>query len=272
MNWRSWLRRKPPKPPAEGDVGGKPRAPRDTHAPLRELLFADESLECVARFVLQQEALGAGVGSLWRRLANVAAWVAQEHRERAIEELHRLLEDKGQDARSCFQFWNYLRQLGQPPAPEVAVRVLGFVIEHARRGSPEILSAYWDGSARLLDVRGDFSAFTHPSPVMVAHVRRCLRVCQPLVDATRPANGPRPAPPDGTRCRITVLTPAGLRAREGDWEALWADEVCGPVLEMAEELSQRLMEDAVEKGLWRSDVAPWPGRGGASGEGGPLVH
>ena len=250
----------------------RPEVPRDTYAPLRMLLYADESLEHVARFVLQQEALGEVIRPLWRRLADVAAWVAQGHRQRAIEELHRLLEDEGHDARSCFQFWNYLRQLGETPAPAVATRILGVVIEHARQGPPEILSAYWDGSARVMDAKGDFRAFTNPAPPMVDHVRQALSVCRPLVEATNPASGPRPAPPVGARCRITVLTPAGLRAREGEWEALWNDEVSGAVLEMAGALSERLWEAAAEKGLWSSGGAPWPRRGGQGGEGGPLVH
>ncbi|NMO16302.1 hypothetical protein HPC49_49405 [Pyxidicoccus fallax] len=244
----------------------------DPHASLREQLFADESLESVARFVLQQEAMGGQVSSDCRRLARVAAWVAREHRALAIEELYRLLEDEGHDARSCFQFWNYLRQLGEAPGPEVAARILGLVIEHSRQGRPEVVCAYWDGTARWLDGRGDFTGFTDPAPFMVDEMRRLLRVCGPLVEATGPLRHPRPPPPSGTRCRLTVLTPAGLRMREGLLEELWGDAVCGPVLEMAGELTERLMKESQSMGLWRPGMAPWPKRGGPDGGGGSTVH
>ena len=272
MSGWGWLKRKLSKWHRREDREEAPVAAVDEHAPRRALIFADESLESVARFVLQQEALGARVGPVWQRLAAVAAGVAQGHRARAIEELYRLLEDAGDDARSCFQFWNYLRQLGDAPGPEVAVRILGLVIEHSRHGRPELVSAYWDGTARWLDVMGDFQGFTNPAPSMVAEMQRFLRVCLPLVEATGPSSGPRPPPPTGARCRITVLTPAGLRMREGLWEELWDDEVCGPVLEMVGELTERLMRESQSMGLWRQGMSPWPRRGGPDGGGSSSVH
>ncbi|MCY1018422.1 hypothetical protein [Pyxidicoccus sp. MSG2] len=265
-----WLKRKPSKQLADGAQAG-PVAAQDLYAPLRELIFADESLEGVARFVLQEEASGTQARPLWTRLAKVAAQVAQGQRRPAIEELYRLLDDEGEDARSCFQFWNYLRQLDEQPGPAVATRVLGLVIEHARQGGPEILSAYWDGTARMLPASGDFRMYTEPAPFMVAEVRRWLRVCKPLAEGVEPLKGPRPPPPSGSRGRITVLTPGGLRTREAEWDALWEDALCGPVLEMAGALSERLVAVLEQNGTWRSGVAPWPRRGGQYA-GGSQVH
>lgn len=270
MNWKRWLQWWPWKRRVAdvGDAG--PAAPPDEYAALRELLFADEPLEGVACFVGQQEALGVGVSSLWRRLADVAELVARGEHPRAIEALHRLMADEGHDARSSFQFWNFLRQLGEVPGPEVAMRVLGLVVEHARHGTSEILAAYWDGTARLLDAKGAFRMFTKPAPAMVDQMRGDLGVCQPLAEATRPASGPRAAPPAGARCRITVLTPAGLRIREGAWEALRSDALCGPVLQMADALRERLMREVAAMGApWEQGVMTGPEQGG---EGGPLVH
>lgn len=272
MSWKDWLRRKPRKQAGREDSGAVPGAPGDEYGPLRELIFADESLEAVARFVLEQEAQGEEVRPTWRRLARVAAWVAQEHRGLAIEELYRILEDERDDARSCFQCWNFLRQLGEVPGPEVARRVLGLVIERSHAGRPELVAAYWDGTARWLDVKGGFRIFTDPDPSMVANIRRRLRVCRPLVEVTDASSGPRPPPPTGPRCRITVLTPAGLRMREGTWAALWDDDVTGPVLEMGGELTERLTDASPPKELWRPGVGPWPRRSGPEGEGGPSVH
>jgi hypothetical protein len=271
MGWMDWLKRKPSKPLAPGGEQAMPGGARDIYAPLRELIFADESLEGVARFVLEQEASGTEAKEVWKRLAKVAAQVAQGERRPAIEELYRLLEDEGEDARSCFQFWNYLRQLGEQPGPAVATRVLGLVIEHSRHGGPEILSAYWDGNARLMDASGDFRMFSDPAPFMVAAVRRWLRVCRPLAEGVVPMSGPRPAPPSGSRCRITVLTPGGLRTCEGEWDALWADALCGPVMEMAGALTERLVAVLEDNGTWRSGVAPLP-RSGGLGAGSSQVH
>jgi hypothetical protein len=275
MNWSSWWKRKRQKPqkPLGTEVRQvEPGSPWDSYAPLRELIFADESLERVAGFVAQQERSGQKVRPLWKRLARVADWVARGQRSLAVEELHCLLEDEGEDARSYFQFWHYLRQLGELPGPAIATRILGLVIEHSRQGRPELLSAYWDGTARWLDAKGGFQGFTNPDAIMVDNIRGCLGVCEPLVEATSPSTGPRPAPPVGARCRITVLTPAGLRSREGTWEALWDDAVCGPVLDVAGALSERLLEDLEGKGLGTTGVAPWPRRGGQGGDGGSLVH
>jgi hypothetical protein len=270
MGWTDWLKRKPSKQLADGEQAGVGAA-QDIYAPLRELIFADESLEGVARFVLQEEASGKPAKPLWTRLAKVAAQVAQGQQRPAIEELYRLLDDEGEDARSCFQFWNYLRQLGEQPGPAVATRPLGLVIEHARHGGPEILAAYWDGTARMMAAGGDFRMYTEPAPFMVADVRRWLRVCRPLAETVEPLKGPRPPPPSGSRVRITVLTPGGLRTREGAWDALWEDGVCGPVMEMAGALTERLVAVLEQNGTWQSGVAPWPRQGGRSA-GGSQVH
>jgi hypothetical protein len=77
----------------------------------------------------------------------------------------------------------------------------------------------------------------------------------------------------GPQCRITVLTPAGLRIREGAWEALRADALCGPVLQMADALRERLRREVVAMGApWEHDVIAGPGPRGPDGDGGPLVH
>ncbi|MFP2908497.1 hypothetical protein ACLESD_26275 [Pyxidicoccus sp. 3LFB2] len=270
MSWRKWLKRKPPKRRVGEDRKPESGLPAEAYAPLRELIFADESLEQVAGFVAQQVRAGEDVRPLWKRLAQVAAWVSKGQRPLAVEELRRLLEDEGEDARSFFQFWNYLRQLGEVPGPAVATRILGLVVEYSREGRPAFLAAYWDGTARLLEANGEFQGFTNPDALMVDNVREFLAVCGPLVEATRPSPGPRPAPPVGERCLITVLTPAGLRSREGTWAALWDDAVSGPVLDMAAELRQRLLEYAL--GPAAGGAAPWPGRRSQGGAGGPPVQ
>ncbi|QSQ23795.1 hypothetical protein JY651_02080 [Pyxidicoccus parkwayensis] len=273
MDWKHWLKWRPWKRRVVEAGATTPAVPSDEHAALRELLFADEPLESVVRFVREQEASGGGVSSLWRRLADVAELVARREHSRAVEELRRLMDDEGHDARSCFQFWNFLRQLGEVPSPDVATRVLGLVVEDARHGALDILAAYWDGTARLMDAKGGFRIFTKPAPVMVDHMRRDLRVCEPLVAATRPASSPRAAPPVGSRGRVTVLTPAGLRVRDGEWEELRADALCGPVLQMADALRERLLRGVAAMGPpWEHGVLALPGPGGPDGEGGPLVH
>ncbi len=245
-----------------------PGEPRDVHADLRELIFADEPLERVATYAAEQD---TDAESSWKRLAEVAALVREDHAALAIPALYRILEDAGDDSRDVFQVWNYLRQLGEVPAPEVARRILGLVIERSLQDSQEILAAYWDGKARHLNARKDYHLFESPAPFMVAAIRRFLRTSRPLVETTLPSSAPRAAPPSGGRCRISVLTPAGLHVCEDTWDALWSSDVGGPILGEAGWMTHRLIQAARSTGLWKREVAPWPTREGQDG-GPPRVH
>lgn len=267
VGWLRWLRTLewPWKQQAAGAVK------QDLLAELRALLFADEGLESVARYAVGRSRRKAN--DSWDFFARAAEQARGGHPREARKQLRSLLELAGLDARSRLLAWHCLRQLGETPSREEAGRVLGIIIEGESRQGPDILAAYADGTARLLPPGGDYLMSEKPSAAQLLDIRRFLRTGQPLVHARRPLRGPRSAPPSGTRCRISVLTPAGHHVQEGEREALKQERRTGPILHAAETISRAL---SVQLWLAREacDEAPLeetPREDAAEG-GGPEVH
>jgi hypothetical protein len=238
---------------------------------LRRLLFADEALESVGGYAAARPRGRAD--DSWSFFARASERVCEGRPRLARQELHGLLELEGLDARSRLLAWHCLRQLGEAPSREEAGRVLGIIVESDSPQGPEILAAYADGTARLLPPGGAFLMFERPSPRQHRVILGFLRTGRSLVQARRPLRGPRPAPPSGTWCRVSVLTPAGHRLQVGERLALLRDRRVGPILSEAESLARGLnAELELAAGGWEEETASGTLDGEDTGTGGPVIH
>ncbi|MCP3144187.1 hypothetical protein [Pyxidicoccus xibeiensis] len=237
MGWPRWFQKRlkqraSPRPVEE-----------DPLAELREMLFADESLESAARFAASRGEL-TGKNAAWGFFARAADRLREHHREGAIRELQEMLVQHGDDSRFRLLAWHCLRWLGQHPDRQESARILGIIIECEQWQRPDILAVYADGTARLLCPRRGFFGFEEPSSEVKEVAQWFVQTGQALVATQPPLQGPRPAPPSGAEFRVSVLTPAGPRIQQGTWDALRSEARTAPILQAAVAVRLRLGAEA----------------------------
>jgi len=203
----------------------------------KPFLFADQDLDELASDIApRQGALAEAVGHLragnpgeaevvlasailtnpgevgpWHRLVLAMAQVRVGKSAAAIRTL-RSLGDSTQESRIRLWTWQALRRLGVEPAPEVARRVEGVVIEVDGGHGVETLAAYADGRARYLLPTGAKVIWDAPDGRLERAVADVVAGGALVIEATTP--GRLPGEPAPGAARMTLLTGAGPRAAE----------------------------------------------------------
>jgi len=145
--------------------------------PIRQLLFASQSLREQARLVSLDEASGP-----LQFMADARQLAEEGKLSEAASALRSILQSPKLETRIQLFAWSGLRELGEKPEGRLAYEVLGVVVEVPQEGAYDTLAAYVDGSARYLNFSGKAVFWDAPDPAI-------KRLCQALVDSTIPASG-----------------------------------------------------------------------------------
>ena len=135
-------------------------------------------------------------------------------RERAVLAARGALAIPGLEARGVAQAWAVLRELGEPPPPALAGRVLAVVAEVATEAGPLAAAAFADGEARQVDGAGRAWTGGRAEPDVHAAALALVEAAGALPGTAVPPPDPSPPlpPPPADGVRWTLLTPAGRRA------------------------------------------------------------
>lgn len=162
----------------------------------------------------------------------------------AVDQWRQVLAANNLESRHHLQAWHFLRQHGQPPAPEVATNLLGVVIEVGMPKGLDLLAAYTDYSARYYNFSGAGVVWEHPDNSLDALIDSLLNASREVVAKIGPWDKERPAPPPSGQMRLSFLTPSGLHFGQGPISALASDPIGGRVVQAATQLMQALTAKA----------------------------
>jgi hypothetical protein len=136
-------------------------------------------------------------------------------------------------------YWSAARELGEAPPEADAQRVLGVVVEVPQARGLDTLAAYADGRARYFNQAGGAVVWEKTEGDESDLAREVVRTAQAAVDLTPVVVRRTPYP--GEVVRLTLLTPGGLRVKEGSFEEIGAGPL-SPTLENAARLLRVLLD------------------------------
>ena len=185
----------------KGLFGGTTAGKSDKEDPIRQLLFASQSLrEQVSH--LRPDGRSGPVQSI----ADAQRLVEEGKAREAIARLRGVLDSPALETRIQLWVWSALRELGEKPEGKSAFEVLGAVLEMPSGGAYDTLAGYVDGSARYLNFSGRAIFCDAPDP-------KVKLLCQALVDSTIPVSSkatPRTSLSlPKRRVQVTMLTRSG---------------------------------------------------------------
>lgn len=162
----------------------------------------------------------------------------------AIDALSSVADNESLESRQILEAWCCLRAIGVSPPPRDARRVYGVVLEVPVDGGLDLLAAYADHSARYINHAGNVIIWDTRGDDMDESIDDLLRACRPMAESVGPWVGKRPDPPQHERVRLNVLTPSGLRVREGTFAELSEDTLADPAITAGVTLLQLLTQHA----------------------------
>jgi hypothetical protein len=214
---------------------GGPPPPASAVVSLRETLFGDMPLDQWARDT-------AAEGTFpWSAFAKARAHLATGKRDSAVECWREVVRHPAMDTRHYLQAWHFLARHGHPPAPEVARRVLGVVVEVALPEGLDVLAAYADHTARYHGHAGSAAVWERPDTSLDAAIQELLRAASVTVAGLSPWAGERAPAPNPGYVHLSFLTPGGLHVVQAPWSELSRDPLAARVLQDATTLMTALL-------------------------------
>lgn len=203
---------------------------------LRDLLFADETLEKMATY-----ATGDGGDDPLTLFAAASRAVTAGDDPTAIEALHKVLALPGLESRVYLQAWCCLREKQVVPPPDLANQIQGVVVEVALEDGLDIVAAYSDHSARYYNFAGGGIIWESQEGEINKLIDALLLCGQNIVNVTGTWDLPRPPAPGKGMARVNALTFGGLHFGQAELTVLAADPVGGPAVRAALALMQALI-------------------------------
>lgn len=203
---------------------------------LRELLFADESLEGIAA----RASADGESGPLGLFAAAHRAAVAGDE-PAAIKALQGIIALPDLETRVCLQAWRCLRDMKVAPPDDLAGKIQGIVVEVPVGAGHDLVAAYGDHTARYYNFAGGGVVWEIPEDEVDRLIDELLARGQNIVNATGIWDQPRPPAPGKGIARVNALTFGGLHFGEGEFSILAADPLGGPAIKAAFVLMQALI-------------------------------
>ncbi len=203
---------------------------------LRDLLFADESLQNIA-------ARAGATGGNDPLASFAAAYNAMSSGDEATAKanLEKIIGSPGLETRVYLQAWCCLREGKVAPPPELAGKIQGMVVEVAMENGLDIVAAYSDHSARYFNYAGGGIVWENQDDEMNKLIDDLLVCGQNIVNNTGVWNQPRPPAPGKGMARVNALTFGGLHFGQAALSVLAADPLGGPAIKAAFNLMQALI-------------------------------
>jgi hypothetical protein len=210
-----------------GDDGGVVLAVRDT-------LYGDAPTE-------QWPPEGEPAGEFpWSAFVEARERLAAGSVEDAKRAWRDVLERPGLESRHYLQAWQFLRERGESPPPDVAKQVLGLVVEMALPEGLDVLALYADRSVRYYNHAGGAVVLDRAEGVPGELVDALLEAAAGVVEQIGPWEEARPGPPPRKHLRLSFLTPSGLHFGEGPTAALEREPMAAPIVQGATALVAEL--------------------------------
>jgi hypothetical protein len=231
---------------ATGTATSQPGADPEAMADLKNLLFADQSLdELLSMFEPTQTPLPNDPMSLFA--SSVAASRANKTDE-AKNQLKHALALPGTESRIQLWAWKGLRELGEPPPEDVADKVQGVVCELHNEAGVGTLAAYADGRARWLSSQGAGVVWEVPGSdaTISALITKLLKAAEPLVKAAPLSDTHRTPEPEIENFRVSILTYSGIRTVEVYGPSIEQNQPIAALLEASVNLLAELTRKSAE--------------------------
>ena len=216
-----------------------PDADATFYAKMRELLFADMSLEEFLKEIesnkdvlkhpppfanqslketLKQfenyppKSAASDPFSLW---ASSLAASQKGQLEEAKKYLKQVLATET-ESRVRLLTWKALRALGERPSPKVAAEVQGVICELHNEAGVGTIAAYADGRARWIGGQGAMTVWESPgaNAELSAVIREFLKSAEPLIQMTPATDKHKTAEPEMDHFRVSILTYGGIHTVE----------------------------------------------------------
>ena len=181
----------------------------------------------------------------WQSFVAARDALAAGHTDEAVKAWTKIASTPSRESRQVLQAWTFLRSQGVVPSGTEAERVLGVVCDVAVGKQHDVLAAYRDGSARYLNHSGKVVVADGGPAEVIAAVAGIIGVASPLGALIGVWDRPELPAVGVGQGRLLLLTPGGFRFGQGPQDALWKDEVAGPVLNAATGLMQLLTSASV---------------------------
>lgn len=213
---------------------------RSPHPQLREALLCDQSLAQLADLPDDDP------DTPLARFAAARASALVGDRVRARRHLHELLQLSTCSTQQQLLAWNCLRELDELPAPAIAAKVRGVVVDIGTPAGLETIAAYEGHTAKLILRQGEVHSTDAPHRACVDAIDRLLVTGRRVVAHTAPHRGPAEAAPESGHACIRVLTFAGTHVGVGPTQTLARDPIGGAVLAAANALQAAMLHRDAE--------------------------
>lgn len=200
-----------PAPKLEVFTPGENGISPEGGAALKNLLFADETIETFLRHT-KPDSRDVNEEP-WRSFDLYIRHSKEGNAEEAKRNLRRVLTlPNVKETRMRLLVWAALRALGEQPPRDAADEVQGVVCELRTDAGVDMVAAYADGSARLLGVQGAFSIWDAPgtNKEMDDLVAALLKTLEPLVKRAPAVDRRALKDVETEHFRVSVLTLGGV--------------------------------------------------------------
>lgn len=214
----------------------------DGQSNIRDTLFGDMPL---AEWARQNQ---PDPGEPWSWFIKARRYLEAGDKHLAIEELKKVIEMPGLEARHYLQAWHFLRQLGVTPPDDKAKDVYGVVVEYTLTQGGDIVAAYTDHTARYFNYSGIAIIWeTSTDSLINTLIDDLLQAGQSIIHHLGSWKDVRPSAPSRGNARVNMLTPSGLHFGQASLDVLAKDAIAGPIIAAATRLMQALIARNVSK-------------------------
>ncbi len=200
-------------------------------ADLKNLLFADQSLEELLNMVEPTQT--PPPNDPLSLFASSVTAARNNKPDEAKNDLKQALALPNTESRIQLWAWKGLRELGEPPPPDVADKVQGVVCELHNDDGVGTLAAYADGRARWLGGQGAAIVWETPGSdaEVSGHITKLLKAAERLVKSAALSETHRTPEPEVENFRVSILTYNGVRTVEVYGPSIEQSQPIGAVLD-----------------------------------------
>ena len=252
-----------------------PDADAAFYAHLKNLLFADESLEEILKDIQSGDEVlkhppafnNPSLKELLKHLKDrppkrpendpFSLWglsltASQKgQREEAKNYLKQVLTIPDTDSRVRLSTWKALRDLGELPSAKLAAEVQGVICELHNEAGVGTLAAYADGRARWIGGQGAMTVWEAPGTdaELGSVIQEFLKSAEPLIQTALPTDKHKTPEPEMEHFRVTILTYGGIHTVEAFGPEIIEGHRMAPILVASFKLLNTLQQktDEAEK-------------------------
>lgn len=230
----------------EGAATAQPSPGSEAMTDLKNLLFADQSLEELLSMV--ESTQPAPANDPIALFASAVAAAKNNRTAEAKDHLKQVLALRETESRIQLWAWKGLRKLGEQPPANIADTVQGVVCELHNEAGVGTLAAYADGRARWLGGKGAAVVWEVPGADagIDTHIKKLLKAAEPLAKGASLSETHQTPEPKIEHFRVSILTYSGIRTVEVYGPSIEQDQPIAAVLVASVNLLDLLQKKSPE--------------------------